>query len=202
MIKINKVTTKQGDSGLTLSPGCVLSSKASCSIEFLGKLDELNCLVGNALANIGCFENLFSTFLNFSNRSNLLLHKKLLKNLQHDLFDIGAMFYKQNAQNCLELIQEIEQNTKKINDNLPELNSFLLPRGSKFVVALHLVRAATRDCERCFWKHIEDVKKNNYEKSEIDKLLPIGVFLNRLSDLIFVIIRTKSQSTWKMKFKN
>lgn len=166
MIKINKITTKQGDSGMTLGPGIKKIEKSSNEIEFLGSLDELNCEIGNAMLYI----------------KNKKI-EKILEKIQNELFEIGAMFYKQEETLIEEKIKFLEENIEKYNANLPELNSFLMPSGNKKIVTLNQARCCARKTERIFFKL-------NIESK-------IGVFLNRLSDLIFVFIRINNKKTWK-----
>jgi cob(I)alamin adenosyltransferase len=164
MIKINKVTTKTGDGGKTYGQNGKLIDKASIDIEFLGWLDHANCSIGK-----------------------ILLHthdKELLEKIQHQIFDIGAMFYKNQCNNCEHLIEFLENTMQKLNQNLPELTSFLLPNGSEEIIALHEARCIVRHAERAFWK----TKHNN--------LALIGIYLNRLSDLVFILVRKKNYTLW------
>ena len=166
MIKINSVTTKQGDCGVTLGPGMKQTSKSADTIEFLGNLDEMNCSIGHAIFYI-------------KNRKI----KVILEKTQHEIFEIGAMFYKQNDKNIEQKILFIEENIERFNKNLPELTSFLLPNGNKKIITLNIARCDVRRAERTFFKLKLDSK--------------IGVFLNRLSDLLFVFIRIYNKKTWK-----
>jgi cob(I)alamin adenosyltransferase len=168
MIKINKVTTKMGDSGKTLGPRCEIIPKFDDRIEFLGKLDELNCLLGLVILDLEIDEM-----------------KKFMLGVQNQIFDIGAMFFKQIS-NAEKYITLLEENIEKYNENLPELDSFLLPSGSKIVVHLHLARAYARNAERKFWK-----------ANDSSDMKDIGIYLNRLSDLLFVFIRMHdNNSKW------
>jgi len=74
-------------------------------------------------------------------------------------------------------------------------SAFILPSGSSASVHLHVLRAIARKAERIIWKLIEYL---NYEISK-----PIAVYLNRLSDLFFVLVRYENRSyeerLWKPK---
>ncbi len=185
MININKVTTKTGDRGKTLGPGCQMMEKGSNLVELIGKLDELNVNIGNSIEHLKC-----SIFKIFSKNRK---HKLFLQKTQDDLFDIGALFYKKDYQTAIihiyDLIKELENKILNLNNKLPALDSFLLPTGSKLIIALHEARCRTRSAERMFWKV--------FNENLIDKNLEsIGIYLNRLSDFIFVLIREKSKKKW------
>jgi cob(I)alamin adenosyltransferase len=169
MIRINKVTTKTGDSGNTLGPDNKLTPKSSCNIKFLGNLDELNVLIGESILY-----------------SNNLESKEVLEKIQHQLFDIGGMFYSQNLREFDSYILFLENNIEKFNKDLPELTSFLLPKGTQEVISLHKARTKARETERTF-----------FSIQEIEKVSPIGIYLNRLSDLMFIFIRKISTQPWK-----
>jgi cob(I)alamin adenosyltransferase len=163
MILINKVTTKTGDKGMTLGPKMLQYKKSDANIEFLGKLDELNTSIGEVLL----YEN-----------------DALLEEVQHQLFDIGGFFYKNELQNIDYFIMFLEKIIAQEVENLPALDSFLLPKGSALTIALHKARCIARSAERVFFSiNCEDVA-------------PIGVYLNRLSDLLFVKIRKISSEKW------
>lgn len=175
MIKINKVTTKTGDSGTTLGPGMKKTEKYNCNIDFLGNLDELNCTIG---------------FINLYAKKKL---KKIIFEIQHQLFDIGSMFFNENAKDCENFTKYLENEINENNKNLPQLNSFLLPVGKKLSLYLHQARTLARRTERSFWAFY---KKEINEKKDIEN---IGIYLNRLSDLMFVLIRknnNKKETKW------
>jgi len=173
VIKINKITTKTGDSGMTLGPGLQQTLKCDLKIEFLGKLDELNTEIGDCLNYI---EDNFE--------------KTILNSIQHQIFDIGALYFKQEKKDLNNLIKFLEEAVEKINDN-KELTSFLIPGGSKKISQLNKARCKTREAERVFWKN-EVIESG------------IGIYLNRLSDLIFTIIKKdtvkEENSLWKPNF--
>lgn len=166
-MRINKVTTKTGDTGTTLGPGCKTIAKNSDEIEFLGSLDELNSNIGE---------------LNLYIEGN---QKDLIKKIQNDLFDIGAHFYKQIdiKKAYYEYLENFIEEYQK--QALP-LSSFLLPQGSIKIVKTHIVRALTRRVERDFYN------LNNY-----NDLKNIGIYLNRLSDVFFILLRNNQEEiTW------
>lgn len=173
MIKINKITTKTGDRGSTLGPGMKKQLKCSENINFTGKLDELNCSIG------------------YVHKEASKELKEIITNLQNQLFDIGACFFNQNDEDCDELIEYLakvmeEQNTDE------ELNSFLLPQGNDLILALHQSRNKARDAERSFWDTVFDEEKNEINEKLLEKTGKIGIYLNRLSDVFFAMIKKES----------
>ena len=84
------------------------------------------------------------------------------------------------------LINFLEEAVKQINDN-KELTSFLIPGGSKKISQLNKARCKARETERIFWK--DEVIASD-----------IGIYLNRLSDLIFTMIKKEPNELWKPNF--
>lgn len=174
MVKLNKIYTKTGDKGRTsLTLGNVVD-KFNIRIEAFGTVDELNAYVGAAC--MVAPEN-----------SEIA---KLLQSLQHDLFDLGADLSTPMAKNeapdqALRIITSqtlaVEQNIDLFNEHLSALKSFVLPNGTKLAVQLHVCRTVTRRAERLVARllHDEGVQTN----PECLK------YLNRLSDLFFVLSR-------------
>lgn len=167
-VKLNKITTKTGDFGETLGPGNKKYKKHDLEIEILGQLDKLNCSIGNVILH---------------EKSRII--KALLTVLQNQIFDIGAAFFK-NIDIDNNYIEFLESKIEFYNQNLPELSSFLLPQGTAYIVALHLSRCQTRETERFFWR----LYWNLYDKNNFDSK-NICIYLNRLSDLFFILIRKK-----------
>lgn len=167
MININKVTTKQGDKGQTLGPGCKKINKNSNEIEFIGSLDEINAFLGEV-------------------HYNLTEENELLTKIQNDIFNIGACFYKKTDINE-NAINFLEENIKTRNENFPPLTSFLLPQGNIQTIKLHIARVTTRKTERNFYKITENII--NYPN--------MAIYLNRLSDLLFVLLRKYEKKEWQ-----
>ena len=173
MVKLNKIYTKTGDEGLTgLTDGSRIK-KHHVRTSAYGTVDELNSI-------LGIIVNLLHQKKN--NELKLLLNK-----IQNDLFDLGADLSTpySNEDNFKSLrivekqINNLEKLIDKFNKNLNPLNSFILPGGSEIAAWLHLARTVARRAER-------DTSKLS-EKEKINKFSLI--YLNRLSDLLFVISR-------------
>ena len=173
MVKLNKIYTKTGDEGLTgLTDGSRIK-KHHVRTSAYGTVDELNSL-------LGIIVNLLH-----QKKNNEL--KLLLKKIQNDLFDLGAdlstPYSDEENFKSLRVIEKQVKNLEKLidkfNKNLNPLNSFILPGGSEIAAWLHLARTVARRAER-------DISKLS-EREKINKFSLI--YLNRLSDLLFVISR-------------
>ena len=182
MVKLDKIYTKGGDKGKTSLVGGSRVSKSNDIIDAIGNVDELNALLGLVVCNLK--KPFIST----------------LKDIQNDLFDIGADLATPINKKGTALrinkdyIVYIEKEIDKINNNLPPLNSFILPGGSKISSIIHLARTVNRRCERSV------VKLNEKQKVNIEVLK----YLNRLSDYLFVLARAlnKKEVLWKPLRKN
>ena len=167
-----KIYTKSGDEGSTGLFGGQRVSKSDVRVKAYGTVDELNSFLGLAIALI----------------ADEHLEGRLLK-IQHDLFSIGAnlAFSKQEVKVSsdkkvkvpLERVSEMEDWIDELSQQLPELKAFVLPGGTQSASALHLCRTVCRRAERV----VVEAK----EQMEIDP--GVVVYLNRLSDLLFVWAR-------------
>ena len=182
MVKLDKIYTKGGDKGKTSLVGGSRVSKSNDIIDAIGNVDELNALLGLVVYNLK--KPFIST----------------IKDIQNDLFDIGADLATPINKKGTALrinkdyIVYLEKEIDKINNNLPPLNSFVLPGGSKISSIIHLARTVNRRCERSV------VKLNEKQKVNIEVLK----YLNRLSDYLFVLARAlnKKEVLWKPLRKN
>jgi cob(I)alamin adenosyltransferase len=168
MVFLSKIYTKTGDGGSTFINGGERCSKASFRIEAIGNVDEVNCSIGLIISEDGLDHEI----------------KSILLNIQNDLFDLGADLCTVKIKDGdLRIVEKqvlfLENCIDKYNEKLNPLRSFILPSGSKISSSLHLARAITRRAERSL------VKLN--EESEINQF--IIHYINRLSDLLFVLAR-------------
>ena len=111
-------------------------------------------------------------------------YKSIIQKIQNDLFDLGAdIVTPSNKKNVLRIGKEYTINLEKeidaILSNLPTLKSFILPGGTEISSRIHLARTVCRRCEIS----ILELNKKKYVNTEILK------YINRLSDLLFVIAR-------------
>jgi cob(I)alamin adenosyltransferase len=170
-ITINKVYTKIGDDGTTFLIGGKKVDKSSNRVCAFGEIDELNVYLGLCSSN------------NDIRKINI---KDKLTVIQNDLFNLGNMLatpndYNSDASpritNCS--IDFLEKNIDYYNKDLKPLKSFVLPGGSKLSIDFHLARVVCRRCERL----VVRIQKTD----DIDSI--IIQYLNRLSDLLFVLSR-------------
>tara|TARA_B100000965_G_scaffold382505_1_gene380908 strand:- start:89 stop:673 length:585 start_codon:yes stop_codon:yes gene_type:complete len=183
MVKLNKIYTKTGDDGSTgLSDGSRVK-KHDARPSAYGTVDELNSVLG-----------LIVFLLNNSKNKNIEI-LKLFKQVQNDLFDLGADLstpnLNQENQSALRIVESQVKNIEKeidmYNKNLEPLNSFILPGGSEISSWLHLARTIARRAERDL----------SY-LSSIDKINKFSlIYLNRLSDLLFVLSRVLNKNGQK-----
>ena len=184
---ISKVYTKTGDKGKTSLVGGQKVLKSNIRIHAYGEIDELNSILGL------CIEELKLLDYNF----NPLISS--LTRIQNDLFNLGTILATKPEDMTSSMpkitsddIEVLENEIDKTNKELPILHSFVLPGGSKINAFLHLARTVCRRCER--------VCCGLYEVDKTDKV--VISYLNRLSDLFFVLSRWVSiilkneENTW------
>ena len=172
-ISINKVYTKTGDSGYTSIVGGHKFIKSDLRIKVFGEIDYLNCSLGTCLSEYSI------------NDKNTELYDYLIK-VQNELFNLGNMIatLKEDFNPKMPSVDEnsikkMEKIIDSLNSCLPPLKSFVLPGGCKLSVAFHLSRSICRKCERLA-----------VELSLKEEINPIIIkYLNRLSDLFFVLSR-------------
>lgn len=160
-----KIYTKRGDKGETSLYGGVRVSKDIPRIEAYGNVDEANSALGLALS--------------FLKDEEL---QPILKDIQNDLFIITAELSNQTPTDhiiTMEKVTKLEHLIDSYEEKLPKLTKFILPSGSQGGAALHLARTVVRRAERS----VVALKKQESVRDE-----PL-VYLNRLSDLLFVLSR-------------
>jgi cob(I)alamin adenosyltransferase len=167
LVKLNKIYTKIGDKGSTQLGDGKMVNKDSLRVDAYGSVDEANATIGLSIL-----------------RTNIKI-KKILKIVQNDLFDLGADLCIPDKKDTQKLkitkdrVDYIEEKIDNFNKELSSLNSFILPGGSESSTYLHIARTVTRRAER---KIVALSKK--------EKINPITIiYLNRLSDLLFVLAR-------------
>jgi cob(I)alamin adenosyltransferase len=162
--RLSKIYTRTGDDGTTgLGDGSRID-KDHMRMESIGSVDELNSYVGLLIAELPSDDSCVP----------------LLARIQHDLFDLGGeLAVPGYIMISAERIAEIEQSLDVINEDLPPLKNFILPGGSKAASLCHLARSVCRRAERCLvaLNKTDDVNATGRQ------------YLNRLSDLLFVMAR-------------
>ena len=168
--RLTKIYTRTGDDGTTgLGDGSRVA-KDDARVEAYGTVDELNSSIGVLIAHL--------------NNSELAT---LLAEIQHDLFDVGGEL-------CLpgyslikqERVDYLEQQLDQLNEDLPALENFILPGGSLAAAQCHMARTVCRRAERRV--HTLAAASDNAINEA-----PLR-YLNRLSDLLFVIARVISKN--------
>jgi len=182
MVKINRIYTKTGDDGTTGLVRGPRRPKYDLRIEAFGTIDEANACIGQA--------RLHSTAQPKIDR--------LLSRIQNDLFDVGSDLAtpgpdEADAQHPTLRIRPIQTEAleKQIdiyNDAIAPLTSFVLPGGSPLAAALHVARTVTRRAERITVELAATEPDTNSEAVR---------YLNRLSDLLFVLSRVANANGTK-----
>ncbi len=172
MVSLNKIYTKTGDGGKTRLGDNSQVEKFDPRVEAYGEVDELNALLGIARCHIGEGDDL----------------SNLIGSIQNDLFDLGAdlcwpIGEGDSAEGRLSITPEqvgsIEEAIDRYNARLESLRSFVLPGGSLLSAHLHLARTVCRRAERKVWALAQGADLNDQ----------VAIYLNRLSDLLFVLAR-------------
>lgn len=162
--RLSKIYTRTGDQGTTGLGDGTRVPKTHPRIEAHGAIDEANSAIGVVLAVPGLPEPV----------------QRLLTRIQHELFDLGSELavpgYRAMTQ---QQVDALETALDALNADLPPLKEFILPSGGPATAHCHLARTIVRRAERTVWK-----------VAESEELAPeVPRYLNRLSDLLFVIAR-------------
>jgi cob(I)alamin adenosyltransferase len=173
-----KIYTKQGDRGSTSLYKGHQVEKADPIIEVIGVVDECNSALGVALSQFS-LEELLDPL-----RTQVL-------SVQSDLFDLGAhlasIHLEGNAQKGTfeEKTEQLELWIDQMESHLPPLKHFILPGGDPGGAQLHFARSLCRRAERCL---APQMKEGNIHPFAF-------IFLNRLSDYLFMLARLVNQIT-------
>lgn len=164
-----KIYTKTGDDGTTALLGGERVRKNSLRVECYGTVDEVNSVLGLALTEIET-QDIGS----------------LINEIQNKLFTIGgelATPENKSSINKVRLVNDdillLENSIDKYEERLEPLKQFILPGGTKGASLLHLARSVCRRAER-----LVTLLSKNEKISDL-----ILIYLNRLSDLLFVLAR-------------
>jgi cob(I)alamin adenosyltransferase len=179
-VRLTRIYTRGGDRGETSLGDGSRVSKLDRRVAAFGAVDELNAQLGVALADA----ELPAAF------------GPLLRRIQNELFDLGAdlsvpLALEGRLRVTQEQIDELERTCDAFNEPLAELKSFVLPGGTRAAAQLHVARTVCRRAEREALAAAEEVAVS-----------PLAlVYLNRLSDLLFVLARAANpegnEPLWK-----
>lgn len=167
--RLSKIYTRTGDDGTTgLGDGSRVL-KDSMRVEAYGTVDEANSAIGVVLACATLPDR----------------YRSCLTAVQHDLFELGGEL-------CIpghvavdnSFIERLEQELDEFNSDLPPLKDFILPGGGPSAAACHLARTIARRAER----RVVALARGEPVRDEVIR------YLNRLSDLLFVIARQAARA--------
>ena len=175
-----KIYTKTGDTGTTALFGGTRVKKYNLRIESYGTVDELNSYIG---------------LIKDQDISDI--NKSYLLQIQNELFTLGAMLATPPEKETLKSgkqrlnipkidetsILSLEKKIDKIDEELPQMTHFILPGGHQAVSFCHIARCVCRRAERL------SVELNDQEKINTN----IIIYLNRLSDYLFMLARKLSK---------
>ncbi len=161
--RLTRIYTRTGDDGTTGLGNGVRTGKESLRIDAIGTVDELNSSIGVLLS--GTLQE------EMRNR---------LENIQHDLFDLGGDLSIPGRVSMSEAhTSRLEKELDEYNAGLTPLKEFILPGGSALGATCHVARSVCRRAERCVIKLYR-----------AETAIPCHIhYLNRLSDLLFVLCR-------------
>jgi cob(I)alamin adenosyltransferase len=162
--RLSKIYTRTGDDGTTGLGDGARVPKTHPRIEAYGTVDEANSALGMVLAVSDLPEAVATR----------------LTQIQHELFDLGGELAVPGYRVMKdEHVSQLEAWLDDFNAPLPMLKEFILPGGGPATAACHLARAITRRAERCVWALAQE-----------EQIAPeVARYLNRLSDLLFVVAR-------------
>jgi cob(I)alamin adenosyltransferase len=162
--RLSRIYTRTGDDGTTGLGDGHRVRKDHARVEAYGTVDEANSAIGLVLSVPGLPDDV----------------RQCLVEVQHELFDLGGELCIPGTQVITAgQISRLEGMLDAFNDPLPSLKDFILPGGGPAASACHLARTIVRRAERRVWTLAETERVN----AETPK------YLNRLSDLLFVIAR-------------
>jgi cob(I)alamin adenosyltransferase len=172
-VVMSRIYTRTGDDGTTTLGDMSRARKTDPRLGAYAATDEANCAIGVAITMGGLNADVTA----------------LLLRIQNELFDVGADLCNPVLPNPAypplrvedSYITALEQACDTFNEGLPVLRSFVLPGGTPGAALLHVARTTVRRAERSAWAAIE---------AHGDTVNPLTAkYLNRLSDLLFILAR-------------
>jgi len=172
--RLSKIYTRTGDDGSTGLGDGTRVAKDSARVASYGTVDELNSVIGVVLAQADLGHNVPEPV------------RETLVQVQHDLFDLGgelcipgmAMIHASD-------IERLETTLDGFNADLPALKDFILPGGGAAAAHCHVARTVCRRAER----EVVALARTEAVRAEAIR------YLNRLSDLLFVIARVLARAS-------
>jgi cob(I)alamin adenosyltransferase len=173
MVNLTRIYTRTGDDGTTSLGDMSRTTKNDLRLIAYADVDEANCVIGVAVATSELSDDV----------------RAVLLRIQNELFDVGADL-------CTpvvpvpdhpplrvetDYIERLESEIDSYNADLPALRSFVLPGGTAASAHLHVARTVVRRAERATWAAMAE---HGDQMSDLP-----ATYLNRLSDLLFVLAR-------------
>ncbi|HET6626437.1 MAG TPA: cob(I)yrinic acid a,c-diamide adenosyltransferase [Nocardioidaceae bacterium] len=185
MVNLTRIYTRTGDEGQTRLGDMSKTSKNDLRLHAYADVDEANAQIGVAVALGGLDDDVV----------------QVLTRIQNDLFDVGADFCTPIVENPefpplrieQDYVDRLEGWCDQYNADLANLRSFILNGGTTGAALLHVARTVTRRAERAAWSAYE-------EHGETMNMLAIK-YLNRLSDLLFILARHANRENGDVLWK-
>ncbi|MER5752664.1 cob(I)yrinic acid a,c-diamide adenosyltransferase [Streptomyces sp. NPDC002088] len=183
MVNLTRIYTRTGDKGTTALGDMSRVAKTDLRISAYADANEANAAIGTAIALGGLDEEIV----------------KVLTRVQNDLFDVGADLSTPVVENPefppLRVeqfyIDKLEADCDRFNAELEKLRSFILPGGTPGAALLHQACTVVRRAERSTWAALE-VHGAEGKSGSMNPLT--ATYLNRLSDLLFILARTANKA--------
>ncbi len=167
--RLSKIYTRTGDDGTTGLGDGSRTDKDGPRVEAYGTVDEANSAIGIVLAVDTVPDDV----------------RACLTAVQHDLFELGGeLCIPGHEAITAAFVKRLEQELDRLNEDLPPLKDFILPGGGQAAAACHLARTIVRRAER----RVLSLRKAEPVRDEVI------CYLNRLSDLLFVVARVLARS--------
>lgn len=177
MVNLTKIYTRTGDAGSTRLGDMSETTKTDLRLAAYADVDEANCAIGCALS-LGHLDD------------DVI---EVLTRVQNELFDVGADLCTPVVRDPdfpplrvePDYVDRLEAWCDHYNEPLEKLRSFILPGGTPGAALLHVARTAVRRAERSAWAAYEQ---------HADTMNDVALrYLNRLSDLLFILARSANQ---------
>lgn len=185
MVNLTRIYTRTGDDGSTRLGDMSKSHKTDSRVTAYGEVNEANAHIGVAIATGGLEDRVV----------------QLLTQVQNDMFDVGADFATPVVEEpefpplrvTQEYVDRLESWCDTYNDQLEKLRSFILPGGTPGAALLHVACTSARGAERSAWVAFGE---------HGDSMNPLALkYLNRLSDLLFILARHTNLETGDVLWK-
>lgn len=194
MVNLTKIYTRTGDHGRTRLVDMSVTAKTDPRVAAYGDVDEANATIGVALATGDLPDPV----------------ARVLAQVQNELFDLGAdlgnplatSYQHEPLRVTQAYIDRLERWCDEFGDQLPALRSFILPAGSPAGAQLHVARTVVRRAERSAWTAVEHYGTEPAADTDSPGGINLAAitYLNRLSDLLFILTRvvngTSAEVLW------